>query len=66
MPIPGRLVQTAARAAAALPKWGLPPVVDWIEALSHPAIMNTSKAKEQLGWRPEYSARDALRDTLGT
>ena len=66
VPIPGRLVQAAARAAAALPKWGLPPAVDWVEALSHPAIMDTSKAKDQLGWRPEYSARDALRDTLGT
>jgi nucleoside-diphosphate-sugar epimerase len=65
LPIPGRLLHTAARAAAALPKRGLPPAVDWVEALSHPAIMETAKAKEKLGWRPEYSALEALRDTLG-
>jgi nucleoside-diphosphate-sugar epimerase len=65
IPVPGRLVQPAARMAAALPKLGLPPALDWVEALSHPAIMDTSKAKEELGWRPEYSGRDALRDTLG-
>lgn len=65
LPFPGRVIQMAARAATALPKWGLPPAVDWVEALSHPAIMNVAKAKEQLGWRPEYSGREALRDTLG-
>jgi nucleoside-diphosphate-sugar epimerase len=64
VPVPGRLIQAGARAAAALPKWGLPPALDWVEALSHPAIMDTAKAKEQLGWHPEYSAREALRDTL--
>lgn len=64
VPVPGRLIQTTARAAAALPKWRMPPALDWVEALSHPAIMDTSKAKRQLGWEPEYTAREALRDTL--
>jgi nucleoside-diphosphate-sugar epimerase len=64
LPIPGRLVQASARAAAALPKWGLPPALDWVEALSHPAIMDTTKAKERLGWRPQFTALEALRDTL--
>jgi nucleoside-diphosphate-sugar epimerase len=66
VPLPGRLVQASARAAAALPKWGLPPALDWVEALSHPAIMDTSKAKEQLGWQPEFTGLEALRDTLPT
>ncbi|HEY3945038.1 MAG TPA: hypothetical protein VGL78_07425 [Solirubrobacteraceae bacterium] len=35
-----------------------------MEALSHPAIMDTTKAREELGWRPKYSALEALRDTL--
>ena len=65
VPVPGRLVYTAARVAAAVPKWGLPPALDWVEALSHPAIMDTAKAKQQLGWSPAYSAREAFRDTLG-
>jgi nucleoside-diphosphate-sugar epimerase len=64
VPVPGPIVHVAARAAAALPKWGLPPALDWVEALSHPAIMDTAKAKDELGWRPAYSSREALRDTL--
>jgi nucleoside-diphosphate-sugar epimerase len=64
VPVPGRLVQAAARALAAVPKWGLPPALDWVEAISHPAIMDTAKAKQQLGWSPAFTAREALRDTL--
>jgi nucleoside-diphosphate-sugar epimerase len=65
LPIPGRLVYGAARAAAAVPRVGLlPPSVEWVEALSHPAIMDTSKAKDELGWQPKYSALEALRATV--
>ncbi len=64
LPIPARLVHGAARAAAALPKRGLPPAADWVESLSHPAIMDTSKARRQLGWQPKFTARQALRETL--
>jgi nucleoside-diphosphate-sugar epimerase len=65
LPIPGRLVHGTARAAAAVPRMRfLPPSVEWIEALSHPAIMDTSKAKQELGWQPKYTALEALRATL--
>jgi nucleoside-diphosphate-sugar epimerase len=65
LPVPGRIVHAAARAAAAvpLPRFA-PPATEWVEAASHPAIMDTTKAKEQLGWRPEYTAIEALRATL--
>ncbi len=65
LPIPARLVHGWARAAASLPRVPLlPPATEWVEALSHPAIMDTSKAREQLGWQPRYSALEALRDTV--
>jgi nucleoside-diphosphate-sugar epimerase len=64
LPFPGRPIQAAARLAAALPIPGAPPAVEWVEALSHPAIMDTSKAKRELGWTPRYSGLEALRDTL--
>ena len=65
VPIPGRLVHGAARAAAALPRPKfLPPALDWVEAASHPAIMDTAKARRELGWEPRYSALEALRETL--
>jgi nucleoside-diphosphate-sugar epimerase len=65
--IPARAVHAAARAVARLP-WSsaVPPAAEWIEALSHPSIMDTSKAREQLGWQPRHTARQALRDTLGS
>jgi nucleoside-diphosphate-sugar epimerase len=65
LPVPSRLVYGAARAAAFLPRPPFaPPATEWVEAASHPAIMDTTKAKEELGWRPEYSAVEALRSTL--
>jgi nucleoside-diphosphate-sugar epimerase len=66
LPVPSRLVHGAARVAAAVPKPPFtPPAADWVEAASHPAIMDTTKAKQELGWEPEYTALEALRATLG-
>ena len=63
LPADAAPAQLAARAAAALPF--LPPAAEWVEAASHPAIMDTSKAKRDLGWSPRYTGIEALRDTLG-
>jgi nucleoside-diphosphate-sugar epimerase len=62
IPLPAAPAQAAARAFSRLPF--LPPVAEWVEAASRPAIMDTTKAQEQLGWRPRYSGLEALRDTL--
>jgi nucleoside-diphosphate-sugar epimerase len=64
LPLPAKPMQLAARAAATLPF--LPPAAQWIEAASHPAIMDTTRAKAELGWAPRYTALESLRDTLGT
>ena len=65
LPVPGRVVHEVARLAAALPRPRFaPPSTEWVEAASHPAIMDTAKAKAELGWRPEYTAAEALRATL--
>ena len=65
VPVPGAPVQAAARAVASLPTPApLPPATEWVEALSHPAIMDSSKARRELGWTPRYTGLEALRDTL--
>lgn len=65
LPVPAEVFHGAARSVSAVPRVPLlPPAADWVEALSHPAIMDTTKAREELGWRPKYSALEALRDTL--
>jgi nucleoside-diphosphate-sugar epimerase len=62
LPIPADPTQSLARAIAALPF--LPPIAQWVEAASHPAIMDTTRAKQELGWVPRFTALEALRDTL--
>jgi len=62
VPLPAGPAMFAARAIAALPF--LPPAAQWVEAVSHPAIMDTTRAKKELGWTPRITALEALRDTL--
>ena len=65
--VPGRPVAAAARAASKVPMPGFaPPVTEWVEAISHPSIMDASKAKRELGWKPEYTSLDALRATIAS
>jgi nucleoside-diphosphate-sugar epimerase len=63
--VPAGISQGAARAAASvpLPSWA-PAVAEWVEAASHPAIMDTTKAKQELGWQPQHTGLEALRETL--
>jgi nucleoside-diphosphate-sugar epimerase len=60
--LPAGPVYATARLLAALPL--LPSAAQWVEAASHPAIMDTARARQELGWAPQYSALEALRDTL--
>jgi nucleoside-diphosphate-sugar epimerase len=62
IPFPAAPGQAAARAMSRLPF--LPPAAEWVEAASRPVIMDTSRARQQLGWRPRYSGLEALRATL--
>ena len=62
IPVPAGVSQAAAAVAARLPF--LPPAAQWVEAASHPAIMDTTKAKTALGWQPTYTGLDALRSAL--
>jgi nucleoside-diphosphate-sugar epimerase len=64
LPIPAAPAQIAARVIAAVPF--LPPVAGWVEAASHPAIMDTTRAKQELGWAPRFTAREVLRAGLRT
>jgi len=60
---PGGPARTAARMVSKVPF--LPPQLQWVEAAAHPAIMDTTRARTELGWKPRWSALEALRDTLG-
>ncbi|MFW3171185.1 NAD-dependent epimerase/dehydratase family protein [Geodermatophilus sp. CPCC 206100] len=62
VPVPAAPAELAARSVVRLPF--LPPVAEWAEAASRPVIMDTSRAKERLGWRPRSTGLEALRATL--
>lgn len=62
VPVPAAPTRLAARAIAKVPF--LPSFLQWVEAASQPAIMDTTRAKTELGWVPRVSAREAIRDTL--
>lgn len=60
--LPAGPARLAARMVSKLP--GLPQPAQWVEAVTHPAIMDTSKARTQLGWSPQVSALEAIRSSL--
>jgi len=62
IPLPGLAVDALAQAAAALPF--LPAQLQWVAALSEPVIMDTAKARRELGWRPASDALQTLRATI--
>jgi nucleoside-diphosphate-sugar epimerase len=62
LPVPARPVQRLARAVSRV-SW-LPQQLAWVEVLSHPPVMDTTKAKVELGWEPQHSGLEALRATL--
>jgi nucleoside-diphosphate-sugar epimerase len=62
IPLPAGPTHALARALSALPF--LPSVAQWVEAASHPAIMDITRAKTELGWTPRFTALEALRAAL--
>jgi nucleoside-diphosphate-sugar epimerase len=62
IPVPGAPARGAARLVSRLPL--LPSSAQWVEAASHPAVMDTTRAKTVLDWTPRFTAREALRAAL--
>jgi len=60
--LPARPSHGAMRLLSRLP--GLPSYAQWVEALATPAVMDTTRARTELGWQPAWSGIDAWRDTL--
>jgi nucleoside-diphosphate-sugar epimerase len=65
VPVPHAAVEAAAHAVALSP-WA-PAEATWIEAARRPVLMDTSKARRELRWRPRpRRAGDAARDRRGS
>ncbi len=62
MPIPELAVDLTARIVSRIPL--LPTRAAWISAISVPVLMDTRKARMNLGWEPEHDAFDTLAQTI--
>jgi UDP-glucose 4-epimerase len=61
VPVPRAGASLAARAVRLLPL--MPPQASWLNALRVPVVMDTTRAREQLGWEPQHDTRAVLADT---
>jgi UDP-glucose 4-epimerase len=61
VPVPHALVDVASRLVKVLPF--MPPEAEWVHAARQPMLMDTTRARRDLGWKPKHTAREAL-DTM--
>ena len=62
IPIPEITVDATAEITSRLPF--MPPEAEWLQSFRVPALMDTTKARRKLGWRPRKDARETLRETV--
>jgi UDP-glucose 4-epimerase len=62
VPIPNLAVEATAEVVARIPF--APAELSWINAMRVPVLMDTAKAREKLGWDPEYDTRATLSETV--
>jgi UDP-glucose 4-epimerase len=62
VPVPRAAVDVVAEAVSHL--GFLPAQAQWISAFREPVIMDTSKARRELRWRPRHTALQTLRETI--
>jgi UDP-glucose 4-epimerase len=58
VPVPDLALGAAAELVARLPF--MPAEAQWIESLRHPVLMDTTRARKLLHWRPEHDAAETL------
>jgi nucleoside-diphosphate-sugar epimerase len=62
IPIPELAVDATAEVIARLP--AKPPVFSWVESVRKPVLMKTDRAKKLLGWKPNYTSKSTLKETV--
>ena len=62
VPMPEIAVDATAELTSRLPF--MPPEAEWLQSFRVPTIMDTTKARKGLAWRPRKDARETLRETV--
>jgi len=63
VPVPHALAAAASQLMTALP-W-VPAQAEWVHTARYPMLMDTSRARRDLGWNPQYTAAQALASMAG-
>lgn len=59
VPVPDLAVEVTAEALTRVP--ALPEAFAWIHTVRTPVLMKTDRARRELGWRPQHTAKQTLR-----
>jgi UDP-glucose 4-epimerase len=62
VPVPQAAIAPVAEAMNRIP--GMPAQVAWLNAFRTPVLMDSARARKELGWDPQHSSRDTLRETV--
>ena len=62
VPVPGRVLRAAAAATFRLRLQPSEP--GWVDMALNAPVMDCTRAREELGWRPEHTSVDALRELI--
>jgi UDP-glucose 4-epimerase len=60
VPVPRPVVEATAEIATRLPL--MPEQVAWIHSVRKPVLMKTTRAKQQLRWKPKHTAKATLKE----
>jgi UDP-glucose 4-epimerase len=62
VPVPEFALDAAAEVVARVPF--IPAEAQWIESIRTPVLMDTKKARRELGWRPQHEALETLKEMV--
>jgi nucleoside-diphosphate-sugar epimerase len=62
VPVPDAAVGAAAGIMSRIPS--LPEAFAWVHTVRKPVLMKTDRAKKQLGWKPEHTAKQTLKQLV--
>ena len=62
VPIPKRAAVATAEVATRLPF--TPEAAGWLHSVRKPVLMKTDRAKKELGWKPEHTAKQTLKELV--